>query len=98
VHDESRLIGYALSVAPIFIFSVYKKGNEKIREEIYRIRGHKSFEMQKSCFRFSDDWVNGLISKGYTKNDLKEICSQFDAEIKISELGNIGYCVELTKK
>jgi hypothetical protein len=95
--NERELIGKALSVSGRMVFTLYKKGSEKIRMEIYKERGHKDFFLRGNCFYFNDDWVKGLISKSYSKKGIEKILSGICTKYKISELSKIAYCVEAEK-
>jgi len=96
--NERELIEKALSVSGRMLFTLYKKGSEKIRQEIYRERGHKDFALRENCFYFNDNWVKGLISKNYSKEDIEKILSGIHCNYKILELSKIAYCVEAEKK
>jgi len=95
--DETKILESALQVSDRMIFTLYKKGSEQIRKEIYKARGHKDFSLKNFCFYFNDDWVKGTISKSYSIADIKKICSKIDCKAKISNLCKIAYVVELEK-
>ena len=96
--NENKIIEYVLSISDKMIFTVYKKGSEQIRKEIYKLRDHEDFTLTDSCFYFNDYWCKGLISKTYSKKDIEETCNKFDCRIKISELSKIAYVVEVNRR
>ena len=95
--NENELLEYALSVSARVIFTVYKKGSEEIRRGIYEAQGHEKYSLEGCNFYFSDDWVKGLVSKSYSKEDIEKICGNLNCKVRISDLCDIAYIVELEK-
>ena len=93
--NETEFIRYALSVSDHFIFTVYKKGMEEIRQGIYKAMGHKKFRLKDYCFYFDDSWVKGLISRGYSAPEIKKMCEAVNCKATISDLCKIAYAAEL---
>lgn len=97
--DNIKLIKKILSKSSKLLFTLYDAEHYKLREEIYRSRGHKKFTSKGTSYVFSDDWMKGLISNSYSRGEIIDLCEQVDnVEFKIKKIAKLLFLVELTAK
>lgn len=98
--NEEKWLREMLRCSKQVFFTVYKKGMEEKRVEMYRTRGHTKFSYSQS----GDVIVEGCglaqpsITKAYSKKQISQICSAIEtAKYRIFPVGELLYGALLTK-
>lgn len=97
--NESEWLEEMLRCSKTVFFSVYKKGHETERMEMYRTRGHKISEeavylnstgqiVLGDCACMSDVVSEAVISKAYTSEEVENLCKD------LSDKYNIAYEID----
>jgi len=64
-----------------FVFSLYNKKLDNQRKSMYEARGHTNFNFVNEQYCFQDDWIKGLISRSYTKEEIKNLVTKSGSDI-----------------
>lgn len=96
--DEKEIAKGMLSAADVAVFSVYRKGSEKARAAVYRMRGHEKLSVRGSCIHFNDEWCAGLFSRSYSRKGIMRMLKGLGCTMKITNAGKMAYIVEAERR
>jgi len=92
--NNKKTLESIISKSKLFIFSVYNNKYNKDRKEMYIARGHKEFIFKDNTYKINDYWVKGLVSKSFSKDEIKKMVLEAKGKIiKLKPTGILFYVV-----
>jgi len=79
--NDPETFNKIVSHSDIFVFSLYNREFDEKRRLMYTARGHKNFRFSQGQYCFQDNWVNGLVSRSYSEDGIKDLVSKSGSEL-----------------
>ena len=96
--NDSVIFQSMANQVKFFVFSVYNRKFDKKRKIMYEARGHEDFCLIKNQYCFRDYWINGLVSRSYTREEIIELAHKSSMDILELKPLNLLYFVVLKRK
>ncbi len=97
--DEKKWLEEMLRCCKTVVFSVYKKGFEKQRREMYRSRGHTSLgeTRQGHIILEGCSVCPAAVSKAYTRKEVEKLCKELTGKFRVRSICRLMFGCVLEK-
>ncbi|GEM_PF-1966955 len=100
--NEHEWIKEMMRVSRVLYFTVYKKGYESERVEMYKTRnGHRDVKIDENCNVLLDNvdafYKQSKLSKSYSRKELEKLCRKHSKKFDIEEISKHMYGCALYK-
>jgi SAM-dependent methyltransferase len=97
--DDQKILESIARNSTHFIFTAYDQRFYKLRNAIYRSKGHRKFFVKNKTYYFNDCWVKGLKSRSYSRKELdaicKNICKGTSKKYEIKKISKLLFWVHI---